>query len=65
MVYFSVEDNGLGSKSKLIDNGKKSTGIGLKNSDQRLRTMFGHRSGIKIEKGENGFKASFKIPVIE
>ena len=65
MVYFSVEDNGLGSKSKIIEGGKKSTGIGLKNSDQRLRTMFGHRSGIKVEKGENGFKASFKIPVIE
>jgi len=63
-VRFTVEDNGLGSRSRPAD-GKKSTGIGLKNSDQRLRTMFGNRSGIRVHRDENGFRASFKIPIIQ
>ena len=62
-VYFTVDDNGLGKNaSKVLDG--KSTGVGLKNSDRRLRSLYGDASKLKIEPRNDGYKVSFMIPIV-
>lgn len=61
-VYFEVKDDGLGSNApKVLDGNEKGSGIGLKNSDMRLRKTFGPTSGLKIRSSEKGYKVSFII----
>ncbi|MEQ8927604.1 MAG: histidine kinase [Fulvivirga sp.] len=61
-VYFEVSDNGLGvNASKVLDG--KSTGVGLKNSDRRLKSIFGRSAGLKIEPRKDGYTVKFTIPI--
>lgn len=63
-IYFEVTDDGLGKNaSKVLDG--KSTGVGLKNSNRRLMSIFGRRAGLKIEAREDGYTVKFVIPVIK
>lgn len=59
-VYFEVSDNGLGINAPKVLDGS-SRGIGVKNSDTRLRNFFGPASGLKIKSTKNGYKVSFII----
>jgi two-component system, LytTR family, sensor kinase len=63
MIYFEVQDDGLGSKAKKVMDSYSGSGVGLTNTDQRLRSIFGSGSGLKIHSSELGYTVSFYIPV--
>jgi LytS/YehU family sensor histidine kinase len=64
MIFFEVKDDGMGSKAKKVMDGS-SSGVGMKNTDQRLRSIFGHGSGLRIRSNEWGYSVSFFIPFDE
>jgi two-component system, LytTR family, sensor kinase len=64
MIFFEVKDDGLGSKAKKVMDGS-SSGVGLKNTDQRLKSIFGSGSGLRIKSSEWGYSVSFFIPFEE
>lgn len=72
-IYISIEDNGIGIKSYLLDHlGRipldhhKGNGIGLYNVNQRLITLLGKKSALHMmNKEEGGSHISFMIPNVE
>ena len=42
-----------------------SSGVGIKNTDQRLKSIFGPGSGLRIRSNEWGYSVSFFIPYEE
>ncbi len=63
-TYFEVTDDGLGKNaSKVLDG--KSSGVGLKNSDKRLQSIFGKQSALRIIPRNDGYTVRFFIPFIE
>lgn len=65
MIFFEVKDDGLGSKAKKVMDSYSGTGVGLKNTDQRLKSTYGAGSGLRIHSTENGYSVSFFIPLEE
>lgn len=63
MIFFEVKDDGLGSNAKKVMDGTPSGGVGLKNTDQRLKSIFGPGSGLRIRSNEWGYSVSFFIPL--
>ncbi|HSK72751.1 MAG TPA: histidine kinase [Pyrinomonadaceae bacterium] len=58
-VQLSVSDNGAGLK----DSAKKSGGIGLKNTRERLEKLYGDRQQFEIVSAKNGgLQVNIKIP---
>ncbi|HEY3404904.1 MAG TPA: histidine kinase [Ohtaekwangia sp.] len=64
MIFFEVKDDGLGSNAKKVMDGS-SSGVGMKNTDQRLKSIFGAGSGLRIHSNEWGYSVSFFIPFEE
>lgn len=65
-VYFEVSDDGLGLNAKKVLDGKvKGTGVGLKNSDKRLKSIYGPTAGLNIKARLDGYTVSFIIPTDE
>lgn len=64
MIFFEVKDDGLGSNAKKIMDGS-SSGVGMKNTDERLKSIFGAGSGLRIHSSEWGYSVSFFIPYDE
>lgn len=64
MIFFEVKDDGLGSNAKKVMDGS-SSGVGIKNTDQRLKSIFGPGSGLRIRSNEWGYSVSFFIPYEE
>jgi LytS/YehU family sensor histidine kinase len=64
MIFFEVKDDGLGTNAKKVMDGN-SSGVGMKNTDQRLRSTFGPGSGLRIHSSQWGYSVSFFIPVTE
>lgn len=62
MIYFEVKDDGLGINAKKVMDGS-SSGVGVKNTDERLRNSFGPGHGLRIRNTEWGYSVSFFIPV--
>ncbi len=63
-IYFEVTDDGLGKNAfKVLDG--QSSGVGLKNSDKRLKSIFGRKAGLKILPRDDGYTVKFIIPIIE
>lgn len=63
MIFFEVKDDGLGTKAKkVMDSG---SGVGLRNTDQRLKSIFGPGAGLRIRSNEWGYSVSFFIPIEE
>ncbi|MCX8490540.1 MAG: histidine kinase [Cyclobacteriaceae bacterium] len=60
VVLFEVRDNGLGSKAKKVMDGS-SSGIGMANTDLRLKSYFGPQSGLQINASENGYRVRFFV----
>jgi len=55
-----VKDTGRGAAKITRSNG---TGVGLRNTDRRLRKMFGDEAGLRIATAEGGgFEVAFSIP---
>lgn len=64
MIFFEVKDDGLGSKAQKVMDGS-SSGVGLRNTDERLKSIFGPGSGLRIRSNEYGYSVSFFIPYEE
>jgi sensor histidine kinase YesM len=62
-VYFEVNDNGLGIHAKKVMDGS-SSGVGMKNTDMRLKSYYGPGAGLKVVVHEQGYSVSFVIPVL-
>ncbi len=60
IIFFEVKDNGLGSKAKKVMDGS-SSGIGMSNTDMRLKSYFGPESRLRVRASEKGFSVNFYI----
>jgi sensor histidine kinase YesM len=60
-IYFRVSDDGLGINAKKVLDGQ-STGVGLKNTDKRLQSIYGKTAGLQVKATEDGYSVSFTIP---
>lgn len=59
-LLLDVEDNGNGKNQ---NTGNASTGIGLKNTKERLRQLYGDDQKFEVKNLGNGFKVSVLFPV--
>jgi sensor histidine kinase YesM len=60
-IYFRVNDDGLGINAKKVLDGQ-STGVGLKNTDKRLQSIYGKTASLQVKATEQGYSVSFTIP---
>ncbi len=60
IIFFEVRDDGLGAKAKKIMDGS-SSGVGMANTDQRLKSYYGQQSGLRIRANDKGYAVSFFI----
>lgn len=60
IVFFEVKDNGLGSNAKKVMDGT-SSGVGMANTDMRLKSYFGSQSGLRVRANDRGYTVSFYI----
>lgn len=60
IIFFEVRDDGLGTKAKKIMDGS-SSGVGMANTDQRLKSYYGPQSGLRIRSNDKGYAVSFFI----
>ncbi len=60
VIFFEVKDDGLGTKAKKVMDGS-SSGVGMVNTDQRLKSYFGPESGLRVRASEQGYAVSFYI----
>lgn len=60
VIFFEVKDNGLGSKAKKVMDGS-SSGVGMMNTDLRLKSYFGVQSHLRVLATEQGYSVSFFI----
>jgi two-component system LytT family sensor kinase len=60
VIYFEVRDDGLGTLAKKIMDGS-SSGVGMANTDLRLKSYFGAQSGLRVRATERGYSVSFFI----
>lgn len=60
-IFFEVKDNGLGiNAKKVLDS--ESSGIGLDNTEKRLKNYFGQGTKLMIDSTFSGYTVSFRIP---
>lgn len=64
IIFFEVKDNGLGSNAKKVMDGT-SSGVGMTNTDLRLKSYFGAQSHLRVRSSELGYSVSFFIEVKE
>jgi sensor histidine kinase YesM len=60
IVFFEVKDNGLGTNAKKVMDGS-SSGVGMANTDLRLKSYFGPQSGLRVRATDRGYSVSFYI----
>ena len=60
IIYFEVKDDGLGSNAKKVMDGS-SSGVGMINTDLRLKSYFGPQSHLRVRSSELGYSVSFFI----
>lgn len=60
IIYFEVKDDGLGSNAKKVMDGS-SSGVGMVNTDLRLKSYFGPQSHLRVRSSELGYSVSFFI----
>ena len=63
-VYFEVSDDGMGINAKKVMDGS-SSGVGMTNTDLRLKSYYGPTAALKVKATQAGFSVSFAIPVHE
>lgn len=72
-ILFMITDNGYGIDESLMESiltrevsGENSSGVGLKNVDERIRLSYGDEYGISIKSEEDvGTSVTISIPVVE
>jgi two-component system, LytTR family, sensor kinase len=60
VILFEVSDDGLGSNAKKVMDGS-SSGIGMANTDLRLKSYFGPQSGLRVNSTEKGYSVQFFV----
>jgi two-component system LytT family sensor kinase len=60
IVFFEVKDNGLGINAKKVMDGS-SSGVGMANTDLRLKSYFGPQSGLRVRASDRGYSVSFYV----
>ena len=60
VIYFEVKDDGLGSNAQKVLDGS-SSGVGMRNTDLRLKSYFGPESHLRVRSTELGYTVSFFI----
>jgi sensor histidine kinase YesM len=60
IIFFEVKDNGLGVNAKKVMDGS-SSGIGMANTNLRLKSYFGPQSHLRVRASEKGFSVNFFI----
>lgn len=60
IVKFEVRDNGLGVKAPKVLDGS-SSGVGMRNTDQRLKSYYGPGATLRVKATETGYSVSFFI----
>jgi sensor histidine kinase YesM len=60
IVFFEVKDNGLGIHAKKVMDSSGS-GVGMANTDLRLKSYFGPQSGLRVRATDRGYSVSFYI----
>lgn len=60
VIFFEIRDDGLGTKAKKVMDGS-SSGVGMMNTDLRLRSYFGNQSHLRVSASEQGYSVSFYI----
>jgi len=60
IIFFEVKDNGLGINAKKVIDGN-SSGIGMANTNLRLKSYFGPQSHLRVRASEKGFSVNFFI----
>jgi len=63
-VFFEVRDDGLGIYAKKVMDGSVG-GVGMKNTDLRLKSYYGPGAGLQIRASEYGYSVCFSIPFLE
>ncbi len=61
-LVIEVADNGVGA-APVAQEQLLQSGTGLRNTDLRLRKMFGDACGLQIENDRSGFRVNFQIPI--
>jgi two-component system, LytTR family, sensor kinase len=64
VIFFEVKDDGLGTNAKKVMDGS-SSGVGMINTDKRLKSYFGTQSGLRVKATELGYAVSFYIQLKE
>lgn len=60
IVFFEVKDDGLGTNAQnVMDAG--SSGVGMANTDLRLKSYFGPQSGLRVSATDKGYSVNFFI----
>jgi len=62
IIFFEVKDDGLGSNAKKVMDGT-SSGVGMMNTDLRLKSYFGAQSHLRVRSSELVYSVSFFIEV--
>ena len=60
IIFFEVKDDGLGTTAKKVMDGS-SNGVGMYNTDLRLKSYFGPQSGLRVLATEKGYSVNFFI----
>lgn len=60
IIFFEVKDNGLGVNAKKVMDGS-SSGIGMSNTDLRLKSYFGPQSRLRVRATDKGYSVNFFI----
>ena len=60
-ILFRVSDDGLGINAKKVLDGN-STGVGMENTDRRLKSIYGKSAKLNVTAGEDGYSVSFVVP---
>ena len=58
VIFFEVKDDGLGSKAVKVMDGS-SSGVGMMNTDLRLKSYFGVQAHLRVLATEHGYSVSF------
>jgi sensor histidine kinase YesM len=61
VVCFEINDDGVGINNN-SEYETSSSGVGLKNSNERLVNMFNYKSRLKTNASEDGYSVNFEIP---
>jgi sensor histidine kinase YesM len=60
IIFFEVKDDGLGVNAKKVMDGT-SSGIGMANTDLRLKSYFGPQSRLRVRAHDKGYAVNFFI----